>query len=659
MIRRLLAIPVLLAVALAGSSAMAATDGTLSGNDIAFGSVLVGQSSGQTLTITNTDPTNPHTINSLSLGGANSGQFSLSNDQCTNATLDPSGGANPTCTVTVNFSPGSTGSFTSEVDVNYDGLSQNADVSNLTGTGDTSSVNVSPSSVPFGTQKISDPPSTAKVTVTNTGTTSITVVSSSISAGAADFAQDGGCTGAVLANNGDNCTITVTFSPQTAGNKTGTLQIQDTSPSSPETVSLSGTATAPSVQAANIDFGDVLLGKSSSKTLTVTNSGTAPLDIGSNGVTVSTGSSNYSLSADLCSGQTLTNNGDSCSVTVTFHPTLSGAQPGDISISDNAPGSPQDVQLTGNGLSKFVSISPTSNNFGSMTVGRLGSSRGFTLKNLNSSSLAIGASPFTLRGANPKSFQVTADGCKGHTIPSQGTCTFTVRFTPGTGGALSAQLREADGAPDSPHTVSLTGTGVHPPNVTALHGSVGCTRSTVQWTPTRGTGLLGTAMWRSSTHEPRYPGDGTKMTYAPGGGKVLNRRLQHFHRYYYAIWALYRFTKSGPIVYSNRSAVSLRTGEACYPQNFGVITTTRPNISWLPSSGAFAYGLRIFQNGSGIFSWAKRTTRTTYQLPSSWTYRHRRHSLKRGGSYEMFVYAYTRSHPHGVEVGRPVKFSVN
>lgn len=653
MIRRLLVIPVLLAVALAGSSARAASDGTLSGNDITFSSVLVGQSSGQTLTITNNDVSNSHTINSLSLGGANPGPFSLSNDGCTSATLSASGG---TCTVTVNFSPGSTGTVTSEVDVSYDGLGQNADLSNLQGTGDTSSVNVSPGSIDFGSQRISDPPSTANVTVTNTGTTSVTVASSSITAGSPDFTQDGGCDGQVLAANGDHCQIQVTFAPQTAGSKSGTLEIQDTSPGSPESVSLSGTATAPSVQAGNLDFGDVLLGKSSAKTLTVTNSGNAPLNIAANGVAVSTGGSNYSLSADQCSGQTLTA-GNSCTATVDFHPTLSGSHPGDISIADNATDSPQDVQLTGNGLSRFVSISPTSYDYGSMTVGRLGNSHTFTLKNLDSSSLSIGSSPLTLVGANPGSFAITADRCQGHTIPANGTCTFTVRFTPGAGGALSVQLREADGAPDSPHTVSLTGTGVRPANVISFRGWVGCTRTTVRWAPTSGTGRLGTTVWRNS-HVPRYPGDGRQMSYA-GHGLVLDRGLSHFHRYYYAIWTEYRFTKNGPIVYSARSSIALRTGEACYPQSNGVIITTRPNIRWLPVSRAFAYGLRIFQHGTGIFSWAKRTTKTSYQLPSSWTYRHRTHDLKKGGSYEMFVYAYTRAHPSGIEVGRPVPFSVD
>jgi hypothetical protein len=140
---------------------------------------------------------------------------------------------------------------------------------------------------------------------------------------------------------------------------------------------------------------------------------------------------------------------------------------------------------------------------------------------------------------------------------------------------------------------------------------------------------------------------------------MLDRGLGHFHRYYYAIWTEYRFTKNGPVVYSSRESIALRTGEACYPQSNGVISTTRPNISWLRVSGAFAYGLRIFQHGTGIFSWAKRTTTTTYRLPSSWTYRHKRRSLTKGGSYEMFVYAYTRAHPSGIEVGRPVPFSVN
>src|SRR5581483_481847 len=137
--------------------------------------------------------------------------------------------------------------------------------------------------------------------------------------------------------------------------------IVDTAPSSPENVSLSGTATAPAVSASPVSFGNVLLNHSSSQTLTVNNTGTAPLVFGAGAVTLATGAGNYTLSADTCSGNSIPG-GQSCTVNVTFSPTLSGSHPGSVSLTDNAPNSPQSVALSGAGLSQFVSITPSLQN---------------------------------------------------------------------------------------------------------------------------------------------------------------------------------------------------------------------------------------------------------------------------------------------------------
>ena len=349
----------LVALALAGGNAMANTTGPLQGNDIPFGSQSPGSDTTQTLTIQNTDSGATHTVDSVSLGGANAGQFNLTNDGCSTTVLDAQGGANDHCTVTVHFQPSSTGNFTAQVDVSYDGGGQGADISDLSGSGDTTSLNVNPGSLNFGSHAVSAPPVSSNVTVTNNGTLPVIIVSSSISSGGSDFSQDNGCTGVTLTSNGDHCQISVTFNPTTAGSKNGNLQIVDTAPSSPESVTLSGTATAPAVGAAAVSFGNVLLNHSSSKTLTVNNTGTAPLVFGANAVNLATGAGNYTLSSDTCSGNSIAA-GQSCTVNVTFSPTLSGSHPGSVSLADNAPGSPQSVALSGAGLSQFVSITPSS-----------------------------------------------------------------------------------------------------------------------------------------------------------------------------------------------------------------------------------------------------------------------------------------------------------
>lgn len=93
---------------------------------------------------------------------------------------------------------------------------------------------------------------------------------------------------------------------------------------------------------------------SSAQTVTITNTGTATLNI----TQIST-SGDFSQT-NTC-GETLNilNVGESCTVSVTFVPTATGGRNGSVSISDNAAGSPQTVALAGTGLAVF-SLSSTS-----------------------------------------------------------------------------------------------------------------------------------------------------------------------------------------------------------------------------------------------------------------------------------------------------------
>jgi len=81
--------------------------------------------------------------------------------------------------------------------------------------------------------------SSMPITLTNSGSATLTI--SSIAA-SANFQETNTC-GSTLAS-GTSCTISVIFSPTTTGTLNGTVSIADTAPGSPQTVSLTGTATA-------------------------------------------------------------------------------------------------------------------------------------------------------------------------------------------------------------------------------------------------------------------------------------------------------------------------------------------------------------------------------------------------------------------------------
>jgi hypothetical protein len=94
-----------------------------------------------------------------------------------------------------------------------------------------------------------------------------------------------------------------------------------------------------------INFGNVVVGQSSSKNFTITNSGNAPLDItdlGFKGSGMNAFSTSFDCLTDLYPGQ-------SCTFPVTFTPSSVGTFQAHMGITDNAPNSPQAVGVMGNG----------------------------------------------------------------------------------------------------------------------------------------------------------------------------------------------------------------------------------------------------------------------------------------------------------------------
>jgi trimeric autotransporter adhesin len=78
-------------------------------------------------------------------------------------------------------------------------------------------------------------------TLTNTGTANLTISSISISGAVnGNFTQTNNCLSTVAVSG--TCTINVTFAPTTTGPQTAAVQILSNAASSPDSVSLSGTA---------------------------------------------------------------------------------------------------------------------------------------------------------------------------------------------------------------------------------------------------------------------------------------------------------------------------------------------------------------------------------------------------------------------------------
>jgi DNA-binding beta-propeller fold protein YncE len=109
-----------------------------------------------------------------------------------------------------------------------------------------------------------------------------------------------------------------------------------------------GAAPAVSLSASQLSFGTVEVDQSSApQTVTVTNTGTAPLTIAGTAIT-GPNAGDFSLSDDGCAGATVPAGG-TCSASVSFRPAAAGTLSAQLAFTDNASGSPQTLTLHGTG----------------------------------------------------------------------------------------------------------------------------------------------------------------------------------------------------------------------------------------------------------------------------------------------------------------------
>jgi hypothetical protein len=198
----------------------------------------------------------------------------------------------------------------------------------------------------------------------------------------------------------------------------------------------------------SLDFGNQLLGSASSAmTETLTNTATSPVVI--TGITTG---SNAEFNQTTTCGPTVAA-GASCAINVTFTPGQAGPRSAAVTINDDTAGSPHSVSLNGLGLTvgPNVTLSAVSVPFGTQLVGTKSPALSVNLTNYGAVALNIA------NIAASSSFAET-DNCVG-SLPSLGTCTISVTFTPGGLGDVTGTLSISDDAASSPQKVSLSGTG--------------------------------------------------------------------------------------------------------------------------------------------------------------------------------------------------------
>jgi hypothetical protein len=206
---------------------------SISTTALAFGNQNLSVSSAaQPVTLTNTGSA-PLTVTSVSIGGPNSGDFSQTNNCPASLAL------NSSCLINIAFTPGATGPRTATLSIS-DNAPASPQTLALSGTGAIPQISLSTTAMAFGNQSLNVPSATQTITVSNSGSTALTI--SSISIGGAnpgDFTQTNTCPASVLSNA--SCVINIGFTATAAGTRNAALNIVDSAPGSPQSISLSGT----------------------------------------------------------------------------------------------------------------------------------------------------------------------------------------------------------------------------------------------------------------------------------------------------------------------------------------------------------------------------------------------------------------------------------
>jgi uncharacterized repeat protein (TIGR01451 family) len=430
---------------------------TLMPASVNFGDVVVGQQAASQAIHLTSSGLGDLDISSIGFDGPSDG-FVLGTNDC--GTVLPSQWS---CTINVGFSTISVGPHSATVSIQDDAADSPQTVSlTAKGVGGTGALaSIAPASLDFGDQAVGTTSAARTVTVTNVGTVPFLPIAD-VPVPTNGFAAS---TCVAPLAPGDACQISVTFTPSALGPASAQLVIFDPMPNSPQVVGLAGNG-VPAVPAAHLDktalsFGNQALGgTTASQTVTLSNTGTGALSVTS-ALIGGSNAGDFGRGLDTCTGVSVAP-GSSCSVSVSFTPTVRGARSATLRFTDNAGDSPQDLALSGSGVAPVAQLSVTSIDFGNVEIGTTSAHRRLTITNTGDAGQSLFLSSETITGTDRTEFDVVSDTCVLNFIAAGSSCTIDLTFTPSAAGLRSATFTISDNAVNSPQTVSLTGTGVTP-----------------------------------------------------------------------------------------------------------------------------------------------------------------------------------------------------
>jgi len=300
---------------------------------------------------------------------------------------------------------------------------------------------------PFPQQLVGTTSPASTIVVTNTAVAPVTFAGAVTVTGANsnDFAVSDTCHSAPLAAGG-SCTITVTFTPSAAGDRTATIVIKDDALGSPQTIPLHATGLAINDFSIQIspDSQTIIAGNKVVYTIqTQTIRGLAQP------VKLSVSCPGLSCSIDL----TEISSGGTATLTVS---TTVSTAPGSYAIAVTGTSSEVTHTTTANlNVTSAATLSPQTLSFATQQAGTTSSPKSVTLTNNSPSVLPISA--IAIGGTFSGDF-VQTNNC-GASLAAGASCVISVTFTPAGVGTRTATLFVFDAAGDAPHTAELKGIG--------------------------------------------------------------------------------------------------------------------------------------------------------------------------------------------------------
>lgn len=322
-------------VALSGTGTEAAISVTPS--SLNFGSVVVGSSASQPITLKNTGTANL-TISQDSVTGAGFSVTGLSAE-----TIAPGN----SITFNAVFTPSGAGSDSGNISLTTDASSSATSIA-LSGTGTQAAISLSPSSVSFGSV-VDGSTNSQPITLKNTGTANLTISQDSVTG--AGFNVSG--LSAQTIAPGNSVMFNAVFSPTAAGSASGSVSVTSNASGSATTVTLSGTGVAPTyVLTANpssLTFASTNVGSSSSLGVTLTNGGNSQITISN------VNSTNAVFATSGAGAGTILTPGQSTTLNVVFTPTASGSASATVTVASNATATPT-ISASGTGAQVSHSV---------------------------------------------------------------------------------------------------------------------------------------------------------------------------------------------------------------------------------------------------------------------------------------------------------------